>query len=79
MNVNDERGLYDTDHSAWVAYVAPGMARSLMLQDDDGINRVWSTMGRSYQTAVWALLSAADQERVTRARKGLHVERRRAA
>jgi len=69
MNHREEIELHLKDRAAWVAYVAPGMARSLMLLDDDGINRTWPRMGRDYQAAVWECLTADERKRVESARR----------
>jgi len=69
MKHRDEITLHETDRAAWVAYVSPGMARSLMLLDDDGINRTWPRMGRDYQAAVWEHLTADERNRVESARR----------
>jgi hypothetical protein len=68
MTHSEEIALHNRDRGAWIAYVSPGMARSLMLLDDAGINRTWPLMSRDYQAAVWNHLSADERKRVERAR-----------
>jgi len=67
MNHRDEIALHLRDRAAWIAYVAQGMARSLMLLDDEGMVRCVRCMGEDYREAVKSHLSTDEYARVKKA------------
>jgi hypothetical protein len=68
--MTDERTLYETDRTGWLAYVAPNMARQIATDPDDKVNRDWPRIPEDYKAAVWALLPEAQKQRIRMLRRG---------
>jgi len=64
----DERSLYETDRDAWLAYVAPRMARRIAAASDEQIKRDWTRTPRDYQTVVWQHLDDTQRARIRKLR-----------
>jgi hypothetical protein len=50
--MTDERTLYDTDRTGWLAYVAPNMARKLAALTGAELADAWAGIPCDYQAAV---------------------------
>ena len=66
----DELALYGTDRNAWLAYVAPNMARQIASDSDEKVNRVWPSIPDDYKRAVWKLLPEEQRQRIRDLRDG---------
>lgn len=67
--MTDELALHNTDRGAWLAYVAPNMARKIATDTDEQVQRDWPRIPQDYKAAVWSLLPEAQRERVRALRK----------
>ena len=68
MEAIDELSLHETDRVAWLAYVAPNMARKLAVEPDATLGATWARIPRDYQTAVWPLLDEPQRQRIRKLR-----------
>lgn len=69
MTPNEERGLYVTNRSAWLEYVAPRMAKMIEQRSDAWVNETWTMLPKDYIEAVWQHLNASQRDRIKRLRK----------
>lgn len=67
--MTDELTLHDTDHDQWLNYVAPNMARKIVTDTDDQIQRNWPRIPTDYKAAVWEHLDETQRDRIRRLRK----------
>lgn len=68
MTPGEEFILYKTNRGAWIGRVAERTARRFAAMPEIEIAECWPMLGRDYQFAIWAHLSAAERERVRAAR-----------
>jgi hypothetical protein len=64
----DERALYETDRTAWLAHIAPRAALRIAAASDEQVQRDWQRTPRDYQTAVWQHLDETQRARIRKLR-----------
>jgi hypothetical protein len=60
----DEMALYAIDRTAWLAHVAPNMARRIESDPDAKVTGDWSRMPNDYRAAVWKHLDESQRSRI---------------
>lgn len=68
LTVGQEFALYQKDRPAWLAIVAPRMAKLLRERERAFIAEMWGSLARDYQRAVWLVADEVTREAIRLAR-----------
>lgn len=68
LSPGEEHQFYQRDRAAWIRYVAPRSARSLIRGGAASINAYWDAAAADQRAAVWAHFTEAERALVREAR-----------